>query len=55
MVLERKLGRRCTSLCGHNLEAHWGDEERIDIIVGKHSEVIAEAKRLGARSTRSRL
>jgi ABC-type phosphate/phosphonate transport system substrate-binding protein len=49
MVLERRLGRPCTSLCGHNLAAHWGDEGHVDLIVGKHSEVMAQAKRMGRR------
>ena len=47
MVLQRRLGRPCTSLCGQNLAAYWNNEARVDLIVGKHSEVLAQARQLG--------
>lgn len=46
LVLQRRLDRPCSTICGTNLAAYWNDEDRVDLIVGKHSEVLAAAKRL---------
>jgi len=47
MVLQRRLGRRCTSVCGTNLAAYWSDESPVHLIIGKHSDVQFQAKQLG--------
>ncbi len=46
MVLQRRLDRPCSTICGTNLAAYWNEEDRVDLIVGKHSEVLAAAKKL---------
>jgi len=47
MVLERRLGRPCSTICGKKLSAYWSDTAPIHLIVGKHSDVLYQAKRLG--------
>lgn len=49
MVLERRLGRPCSTICGTSLSAYWSDTAPIHLIVGKHSDVLYQAKRLGRR------
>jgi outer membrane protein assembly factor BamB/ABC-type phosphate/phosphonate transport system substrate-binding protein len=47
MVLERRLGRPCSSICGKSLSAYWSDTAPVHLIVGKQSDVLYQAKRLG--------
>jgi len=46
MVLERRLGRPCSTICGKKLSAYWSDDAPIHLIVGKHSDVLHQAKQL---------
>jgi len=49
MVLQRRLGRPCTSVCGTNLAAYWREGSPVHLIVGKHSDVLHQAKQLGRK------
>lgn len=49
MVLQRRLGRPCTAICGQTLASYWGAGQRIHLIVGKHSDVLAQAERMGRK------
>ncbi len=49
MVLERRLGRPCLSFTGTNLKAYWDNESSVHLIIGKHSEVLYQAKQLGRK------
>jgi len=49
MVLERRLDRPCSSICGKSLSAYWSDAEPVHLIVGKQSDVLHQAKQLGRR------
>ena len=49
MVLERKIGRACTSICGTRLETYWKDNQPVHLIVGKCSDVSAQAARMGRK------
>lgn len=49
MVLEARLGRPVNSLCGTQLSAYWGKDQSVSLIVGKHSDVIFQARQMGRK------
>ncbi len=49
LVLKRRLGRPCAALTGTKLSPYWDDQSRVHLIIGKHSEVLHQARRLGRK------
>ncbi len=47
MVLEKRLGRPVHVLYSLELSTYWGEDRPVSLVIGKHSEMICQARELG--------